>query len=74
MHQNNNALNDLCLPERNILVSDINAFLSTIVVHSIQTSGSNVQVRKTKIMFIHVLLSKIILYLYQLFSYITDIK
>ena len=44
MHLKNNLLSDLCMPERNILVSDINSFLSTIVVHSLQMTGNNVQV------------------------------
>lgn len=43
MHQKNDVLNDLCVPEQNILVSDINSFLSTIVIHSLQVPGNNVQ-------------------------------
>ncbi|KAF6210395.1 hypothetical protein GE061_013499 [Apolygus lucorum] len=53
IHQKKYVISDLCIPESNVIVCDINNFLSLIAIHAIQTSGSgNIQIYNELIMLV----------------------
>ncbi|CAB0001658.1 unnamed protein product, partial [Nesidiocoris tenuis] len=55
IHQKKYVISDLCVPESNIIVCDINNFLSLIAIYAVQTSGSNnvnMQLERTLALFL----------------------